>query len=132
VVISERNTRANVPDTFAQRRQNGTYCSRGVLIWANRKKNVMQISETLRKESASHSAIIVVNENEVADFDAMAVMMDGMGGDYSVDVRLVSTSSPPQIQNIGGQRIPSRNHNMCSPTDYMDRKRYYEIRMSRN
>ena len=92
----------------------------------------MQISETLRKESASHSAIIVVNENEVANFDAMAALMDGMGGDYSVDVRLVSTSNPPQIENIGGQRIPTRNHNMCRPSDYMDRKRYYEIRINRN
>jgi hypothetical protein len=92
----------------------------------------MKISDTLRKEPDSHSAIIEVNEHEVADFDAMAVMVDGLGGDYSVDVRLVSTSSPPDVQNVGGQRIPFRNHNMCRPSDYMDRKRYYEIRMNRN
>jgi hypothetical protein len=92
----------------------------------------MKISEMLRRDADSHSAIIVVNENEVADFDAMAVMMDGVGGDYSVDVRLMSTSSPPEVQNIGGQRVPARNHNMRGPADYMDRKRYYEIRMNRN
>jgi hypothetical protein len=56
-----------------------------------------------RDEPSSHSAIIEVNENEVADFDAMALMVDAPGGDYSVDVRLVSTSSPPEIQNVGGQ-----------------------------
>jgi len=92
----------------------------------------MKISETLRHEFDSHSAIVEVNENEVADFDAMVVMVDGLGGDYSVDVRLVSTSSPPQVENIGGQRIPFRKHNMCRPSDYMNRKRYYEVRMNRN
>ena len=86
----------------------------------------------LCKEPNTHSAIIEVNENEVADFDAMIMMVDGITGDYSADLRLVSTSSPPEIQTIGGQRIPFRNHNMCRPTDYVDRKRYYEIRMNRN
>jgi hypothetical protein len=92
----------------------------------------MKISEILRNEPNSHSAIIEVNENEVADFDAMVVMVDGIGGDYSVDVRLVSTSSPPDVENIGGQRIPFRHHNMCRPSDFTNRKRYYEIRMNRN
>jgi hypothetical protein len=92
----------------------------------------MKIVEMLRRESESHAAIIEVEEAEVADLDAMVVMVDGLGGDYSVDVRLVSTSSPPKVENIGGHRIPFREHNMCRPTEYLKRKRYFEIRMNRN
>jgi hypothetical protein len=92
----------------------------------------MKIVETLRKESDSHAAIIEVDEEEAADLDAMVVMVDGLGGDYTVDVRLVSTCGPPEIENIGGQRIPFRKHNMCRPTEYLKRKRYFEIRMNRN
>jgi len=92
----------------------------------------VKIVETLRKEADSHEAIIEVDVEEVADLDAMVLMVDGLGGDYSVDVRLVSTSNLPKIENIGGHRIPFRKHNMCPPAEYLKRKRYFEIRMSRN
>jgi len=92
----------------------------------------MKISEMLCEEDDRHLAIIEVGEHEVADVEAMIVLVDGIGGDYSVDVRLVSTSSPPKVEDFAGQRLPLRNHYLCRPAEYPNRKRYYEIRMHRN
>ena len=67
----------------------------------------MKIVETLHKDSLVSSAIIEVLEQEMADIDEMLAMLDGaIGFDYSADVRLVSTDSPPEMRTIAGERIP--------------------------
>jgi hypothetical protein len=92
----------------------------------------MKVIETLRKERDSCCAVIEVAEQEVADIDAMAMMIDGQGGDYSVDARLVSTDDPPNMQNVGGQRLPLRQSHFSRPNEIRDQRRFYEVRLNRN
>ena len=93
----------------------------------------MRIVETLHKDSLASSAIIEVVENEIADIDEMLVMVDGVTGfDYSADVRLVSTDSPPEIRTIAGERMPLRQHHFHKPDEIRQQKRYYEVLLRRD
>jgi hypothetical protein len=93
----------------------------------------MRIFETLHKDSLASSAIIEVVENEIADIDEMLVMVDGVTGfDYSADVRLVSTDSPPEMRTIAGERMPLRQHHFQKPHEIRQQKRYYEVLLRRD
>ncbi len=93
----------------------------------------MKIVETLHKDSLVSSAIIEVLEQEMADIDEMLVMVDGaIGLDYSADVRLVSTDSPPEIRTIAGERMPLRQHHFHKPNEIRQQKRYYEVLLRRD
>jgi hypothetical protein len=97
------------------------------------RKCAMKIIETLHKDSLASSAIVEVVEQEIADIDEMLVMVDGaIGLDYSVDVRLVSTESPPEMRTIAGERIPMRQHHFQKPKEIRKQKRYYEVLLRRD
>ena len=92
----------------------------------------MRIYETLRDEPDATAAVIEVDANEVADFDQMLLFVDGAGGDYSMDARLVSTGKPPKIENIADHRLPVRQRKFAKAADVRKQKRYYEVRLNRN
>ena len=93
----------------------------------------MKIVETLHKDGLSSSAIIEVIEDEIADIDEMLVMVDGViGFNYSADVRLVSTDSPPEMRTIAGQRTPMRQPHFHLPREIRQQKRYYEVLLRRD
>jgi hypothetical protein len=61
------------------------------------------------------------------------VMVDGViGFDYSADVRLVSTDSPPEMRTIAGQRTPMRQPHFHLPREIRQQKRYYEVLLRRD
>jgi len=63
----------------------------------------------------------------------MLVMIDGViGGEYSADVRLVSTDGPPEMRTVAGQRMPLRQHRSLEPNEIRQRKRYYEVLLVRD
>lgn len=93
----------------------------------------MRIVEVLHKDSLTSSAVVEVGEQEIADIDEMLVMVDGMiGFDYSADVRLVSTDSPPEMRIIAGERIPMRQHHFQKTKEIRGQKRYYEVLLRRD
>ena len=92
----------------------------------------MRIYDTLRDEPDAIVALIEVEANEAADLDEMLMFVDGAGGDYSVDARLVSTQTPPKIETIGDHRLAVRQRKFARPAEMRTQKRYYEIRLNRN
>jgi hypothetical protein len=92
----------------------------------------MRIVDTLHSFEHSHGALIEVAEEEIADFEAMMMLIDSEGGSYALDGRLVSTTSRPEIEIFGDHRLPLRQHAFARPADIRRLKRYYEIRMNRN
>jgi hypothetical protein len=91
----------------------------------------MRVVETLHKFENSSSALIEVEAEEIADFDTMMALVDGSGGDYSIDARLVSTLTPPKIEVVGDHRLPLRQRKFSTPSDIRHLKRYYEVRLNR-
>jgi hypothetical protein len=92
----------------------------------------MKVVEKLKDQPDSGALLVEVAEHEIADIDAMAMMIDGGSGEYSVDVRLVGTNVPPCIETIADHRIPLRPKRFCKPEDLRSRTRYYEVRVARN
>lgn len=92
----------------------------------------MKIVETLRHEADQFAAVIEVEEDEVADLDQMLMLVDGAGGQYSMDARLVSTVRPPKIEKFGDHRLPMRQREFCRPAEMKSQRRYYEVRLNRN
>jgi hypothetical protein len=85
----------------------------------------MRIVDTLHKFENSSAALGEVAAEEIADFDEMMMLVDGDGGDYSIDARLVATAAPPKIE------IPLRQREFGRPFTIRHLKRYYEVRLSR-
>ena len=77
----------------------------------------MRIYETLRHEPDATAAVIEVEANEVADLDQMLLFVDGAGGDYSMDARLVSTGNPPKIEYIADHWLPVRQRKFAKPAE---------------
>jgi hypothetical protein len=67
----------------------------------------MKVVEKLKEQPDSDALLVEVAENEVADIAAMAMIIDGGAGDYSVDVRLVGTNTPPHVETIADHRLPA-------------------------
>jgi hypothetical protein len=61
----------------------------------------MRIVDTLHSFENSSAALVEVAAEEIADFDEMMMLVDGKGGDYSIDARLVSTTTPPKVEMFG-------------------------------
>jgi hypothetical protein len=91
----------------------------------------MRKVDTLHEFEKSCSALVEVAADEVADFEAMMMLVDGEGGDYSIDARLVSTSTLPQIEKLGEYRLPLRQRKFPKPADIRHLTRYFEVRLSR-
>jgi hypothetical protein len=91
----------------------------------------MRIVDTLHKFENSSAALVEVAAEEIADFDEMMMLVDGDGGDYSIDARLVSTATPPKIEILGDHRLPLRQREFGRPSTIRHLKRYYEVRLSR-
>ena len=87
----------------------------------------MRIVETLNTSNLSESAVVEVAAGESADVDEMVKLVDGDIGHFGVDVKLVSTDEPPEINSIHGRKSPRRQFGFVSASEMKNRKRYYHV-----